>query len=87
MEPELLRSVKTLVKTAIAVLALILIYLLFEYTLPLAWRFLGVLPSYIMPFIVAVIVAILIEPLIIFFQTKIKMGRGLATFVSLILSI
>ncbi|MGE5422820.1 MAG: sporulation integral membrane protein YtvI [Ignavibacteriales bacterium] len=87
MEPELLRSVKILVKTAIAVLALILIYLLFEYTLPLAWRFLGTLPSYIMPFIVAVIVAILIEPLIIFFQTKIKMGRGLATFVSLILSI
>ncbi|MGE5416632.1 MAG: sporulation integral membrane protein YtvI [Acidobacteriota bacterium] len=87
MDPELLGSLKNLVRLAVALLALLIIFLLFEFVLPIAGRMLRAAPGLVMPFLLAILFAILIEPLISLFENKIKMGRGLSTFVSLLIAV
>ncbi|NLU49778.1 MAG: sporulation integral membrane protein YtvI [Syntrophomonadaceae bacterium] len=85
MDPQLARSLKLLVKTAILVLGLLAVYLLFTYVLPLAGRMLVAIPGYIMPFIVALLLAVLIEPLASVFERRLRLNRGWSVFLSLIL--
>ncbi|MGI6548876.1 MAG: sporulation integral membrane protein YtvI [Syntrophomonadales bacterium] len=85
MDPELLRYVKVLVRFAVAVLALLGIYLLFHYVFPIVGDVLGSLPMYFMPFILAVLLALLIEPAIIFMEQRLKLKRGMATLLSMLL--
>ncbi|MGI6513428.1 MAG: sporulation integral membrane protein YtvI [Syntrophomonadaceae bacterium] len=85
MEPELLRYLKILVKTAVGVLALVGIYLLFTYIFPIIGDVLGSLPVYFMPFILALLLALLIEPAISFMETRMRLKRGPATLLSMLL--
>lgn len=83
MDPELQRLVKILVKMALVVLGLLVIYLLFTFVFPIIGRLLAAIPRLIMPFLVAVLIAILIEPMITFLQRRLRFGRGLAAITSI----
>ncbi len=85
MDPELLRYVKILTKFAVGVLALLGVYLLFTYVFPILGQILGKIPAYFMPFILAFLLALLIEPAIGFMERRLKMKRGIATLVSMLL--
>ncbi|HOV43642.1 MAG TPA: sporulation integral membrane protein YtvI [Syntrophothermus lipocalidus] len=85
MDPQLARSVRTLVKTAVVFLALLSVYLLFRYVLPLAGAILVAIPGYVLPFLVALLLALLIEPLARFLNYRLRLRRGWAVFLSLLL--
>lgn len=85
MDPELLKYVKVLVKFAVGVLALLGVYLLFNYVFPIVGDVLGSLPMYFMPFILALLLALLIEPAISFMERRLKMKRGPSTILSMLL--
>ncbi len=85
MDPELLKYTKMLVKLTILVLSMLALYLVFVYLLPLLGKVLYALPALFLPFILAVIMAILIEPLVNIFEKRWHLARGLAVFLSLVL--
>lgn len=85
MDPELLRYLKNLVKLTIFVMALVAIYLLFTYVFPIIGRILVYLPNLLMPFILAILLAIIIEPAVVFFETKLKLRRSWSVAISLVL--
>lgn len=87
MDQDFNKYLKLLVKTAVAVLAMVGIYLLFTFVFPIFGMVLKTLPSYFMPFILAILFAFMIEPLIGFFELRLKFKRPLATIVSLLLSL
>ena len=87
MDPELQKSLKTLVKLAILVLALLTIYLLFAYVFPIVGRILAYIPLLFLPFIIAVALAVVVEPIVAFFETRLRMKRSLAVILSLVLSV
>jgi len=84
MDPELQKWVKRLTKLGVLVLSLITIYLLFTYVFPLLGKGLAWLPILFMPFIMSLILALLMEPLVCFVETKTRLQRGWAAAVSLI---
>ncbi|HWP98620.1 MAG TPA: sporulation integral membrane protein YtvI [Syntrophomonadaceae bacterium] len=85
MDPELQRYLKILVRLASLVLALLALYLLFVYLLPALGRILVLVPVLFLPFIFALILAVLIEPVVNFFEVRLRLGRNLAVFISLFL--
>ncbi|QGT99202.1 Sporulation integral membrane protein YtvI [Candidatus Syntrophocurvum alkaliphilum] len=85
MDPELQKSIKILTKLAIIVLALYAIFLLFTYVFPIVGDILTFIPNLILPFVLAIILAVLIEPVVHFFENKTKMRRSLSVFLSLTL--
>ncbi len=87
MDPDLLKSVKTLVKTTIAILVIIGTLLVVNYLLPYLGRVMIVLPKLLLPFLIAIILAYLIEPIVVFFEVKLKIKRGLAVLMSLIATV
>lgn len=87
MDPELQKGLKTLVKSATIVLALVAIYLLFAYVFPIVGDILSYIPVLFMPFVLAVIIAILVEPLVNIFETKLCLKRSWSVLVSLITSV
>ncbi|MEN6328291.1 MAG: sporulation integral membrane protein YtvI [Syntrophomonas sp.] len=87
MDPELQKSVKTLVRLAIIVLALVSIYLLFIYVFPIIGKILSYIPVLFMPFLVAVIIAVLVEPLVSFFELKLHFKRSWSVLISLFISV
>ncbi|MGI5921726.1 MAG: sporulation integral membrane protein YtvI [Syntrophomonadaceae bacterium] len=87
MDPELQKSVKHLVRLAIVVLALMAIYLLFIYVFPILGNVLSVIPTLFMPFLVAVVLAVLIEPLVGFLERALHLKRSASVLVSLIISV
>lgn len=87
MDQELLKYVKTLAKLGVAAMVLLIIYLLYYKVGHVFLQFLSALPGYIMPFLIAIFFVVLLEPLIGFFQHRLKLGRGLATFFSMILAL
>lgn len=87
MEPELQKYLKLLVKLSIGVLALVAVYFLLIYVFPLFGAILIKLPVLLMPFIIALVIAVLIEPVVNFFEIKIKLKRSWAVLVSLILAV
>ncbi|MGE5390542.1 MAG: sporulation integral membrane protein YtvI [Deltaproteobacteria bacterium] len=84
MDPELQKWMKWLTKLGVLVLSLITIYLLFTYVFPLLGRGLAWLPVLFMPFILALILALLMEPLVRFVEVKAHLKRAGAAAVSLI---
>lgn len=87
MDPELKRYLKTLAKLTILVMALVAFYLLFTYVFPIVGKILIYLPALLAPFIFALLLALIIEPVVVFFETKLKLKRVWAVVVSLILSV
>ncbi|NLJ72592.1 MAG: sporulation integral membrane protein YtvI [Syntrophomonadaceae bacterium] len=83
LEPDLVKYLKTLTKLTIFVMALVAIYLLFTFVFPILGKTLAYIPTLILPFILAVIIAVLVEPVVVFFETKARMKRGLAVAISL----
>ncbi len=80
-----MRYVKTMTKLAVGVLVLLAIYLLFTYVFPIFGDIVSGIPRYIMPFVLALFFALLIEPSIRFMEKRLKMGRGIATLLSMFL--
>lgn len=85
MEPELLRYLKILTKLAIFVMGLVAFYLLFVYIFPVVGRLLSYIPALFMPFIIAVVMAVIIEPVVNIFETKFRFKRSIAVIMSLLL--
>lgn len=84
MDPELQGKLKKLVNLSILVLALISIYLLFTYVFPIVGKMFSYIPILFMPFIIAVILALLIEPVVSFFEELVHLKRGISVAISLI---
>ncbi len=85
MDPELQKYLKTLSKTAIVLMVLLAIYLLFQYVFPLAGKILAHLPVLFLPFIFAILLAVIIEPVVNFFEKKARLNRVWSVVISLIL--
>ncbi|MGI5911183.1 MAG: sporulation integral membrane protein YtvI [Syntrophomonadaceae bacterium] len=85
MDPELQKNFKILTRLAIIVMALVAIYLLFTYVFPILASIISYLPILFLPFILALILALIIEPVIRFFQRKIKIKRVWAVVLSLVI--
>lgn len=85
MDPELLKYIKTFIKLGIVALILVMIYLFMSLVAPALITVLVKLPQVFLPFIIAVLLAVLIEPLVIFFEVRVRLNRALATAASLLL--
>lgn len=85
MEPELLRYIKTLTRLGILVMGLIAFYLLFTYIFPIIGHLLSYIPVLFMPFIIAIILAVIIEPVVMVFENRFRLKRGLAVIISLVM--
>lgn len=87
MDPELQKNLKILVKMAIMVLSLMAIYLLFAYVFPIVGKVLSYIPVLFLPFIIALALAIIIEPVVVFFETRLHFRRNWSVVFSLLLSV
>ncbi len=85
MDPELNRYIKLLVKLGIFVLILLALYLATAYLLPVMGEALAYLPALLLPFIIALIMAAIIEPVVNWLQRKTRLKRGWAVALSLLL--
>ncbi|MDR1616423.1 MAG: sporulation integral membrane protein YtvI [Syntrophomonadaceae bacterium] len=85
MDPELQKYVKFLVKIAILVLGIAAFFLTVTYIFPYLGVFFKKAPSVLLPFIIAVIMAFIIEPAVVFLENKVHIKRSLAAFISLLL--
>lgn len=85
MDPDLLKQIKILVRLAILVMGLLALYLLFIYLLPWVGKVLSVLPVLFLPFILAAILAVLIEPVVSRLEKHLHLNRGIAVFFSLVM--
>jgi len=87
LDPELQRNLKKLVKWTIYVMVLLTVYLLFTYVFPIFARILIYFPVVFMPFIFAILLALVIEPVVNLFETYCRFKRSWAVFSSLFLVI
>lgn len=84
MDQDIKKHLLTLLKVTTLVLFLILFYAAAKYVLPLAGKIIYVTLKVLLPFIIAVLLALLIEPLVTYLQDKIKMSRSWSVFISLL---
>jgi len=87
LDPELNRYVKLFVKLGIFVLAMLAVYLIVAFILPIIGNVLSYLPSLLLPFILAIVMAMIIEPLVIIFEKKIRLKRAWAVALSLFIMV
>ena len=87
MDPELQKNLKILIKIGILVLSLLALYLLFVTVLPYIGRILKAIPILFLPFILAIVMAWLVEPVVNMIETKLHFQRGWAVATSLVLMI
>lgn len=85
MDPELQKNVKLLTRLSILVMALVAIYLLFTYVFPILGRILSYFPIIFLPFILAIVLALITEPVVQFFEKRLRIGRAWAVAISLII--
>ncbi len=85
MDPELNKYVKIFVRLGIFVLAILALYLIIAYMLPIIGNVFSYLPSLLLPFVLAIIMAMIIEPVVIFFERKTRLKRGWAVALSLLM--
>ena len=87
MDPELQKNLKKLVNMGIIVMAMVAFYLLFTFVFPILGRVLSYFPMVFMPFIFAILLALLIEPVVVLFEKYLRIKRIWAVFLSLTLVI
>jgi len=87
LDPELQKNLKNLIKWTIYVMVLLTIYLLFTFVFPILTRMLIYFPVVFMPFIFAILLALMIEPVVNLFEKHGRFKRSWAVFSSLILVI
>ncbi len=84
MNPQLERYVTVLIKLGITLLILITAFFTIQYILPLIFHVLGKLTWGFLPFILAIVIAILIDPFVDWLVHKKRVSRGVAVAVSLL---
>lgn len=84
MDPTLLRNLLILVRLSMLAVGLLAGYLAFFYLVPYVFNVLARIPGYFLPFIVALVLAVLIEPLNKKILQKLKVSRGAAVLLSLL---
>lgn len=87
MDSETRKILLVLMKVGILVLSLVALYLIFILLFPLLGKVLSYIPKLFLPFIIAVLLALLIEPVVNFFETRLRFKRNLAVITSLLLVI
>jgi len=87
VDPELKQNLKKLLALTSLVMILLAIYLTFNYILPLVGRVASYFPVVLMPFILALVIAIIVEPVVVFFETRAGMRRNSAVVLSLVMVI
>lgn len=87
MDSEIKKNLKILLKISSIVIAMFGLYLLLVYIFPVIGRILAYIPSLFLPFIFAILIAVLVEPVVNFFETKLHFKRVLAVITSLLLVI
>ncbi len=85
MDPELRRSLKRLLALSSLVLVLLAIHLLAAYVLPIIGKAASYLPVVLMPFILAIVFAVVTEPVVNFFEIRTRLKRDIAVVLSLVL--
>ena len=87
MDNEIKKILKILLKISITVMAMVAVYLLFVYIFPILGKILAYIPYLFLPFIFAILIALLVEPVVCFFEIKLRFERTLAVISSLLLVI
>ncbi|HNX92242.1 MAG TPA: sporulation integral membrane protein YtvI [Syntrophomonas sp.] len=87
MDNEIKKSLKALLKISSIVVAMFGLYLLLVYIFPILGKILAYIPKLFLPFIFAILIAVLIEPVVNFLETKLRFNRVLAVLTSLLLVI
>ena len=85
MDPTLLKNLLLLVRLSVVAVSLLAGYLALYYLLPYLFNILRLLPVYLLPFIIALFLAILIEPLNKKIQRRLRVGRGASVLLSLLI--
>lgn len=85
MDPTLLRNLLVLVRLSIVAVGLLAGYLALYYLVPYLFNVVLQLPRYFFPFIIAILLALLIEPLINKIRKRIRISRGAAVLLSLLI--
>lgn len=84
VNPEIERYSKKLIKIAVVLLLLLTFYFTVAYFIPIIFDMFAVLLKGFLPFILAIVVAILIDPLVNWLE-NLKIKRGFAVLIALIL--
>ncbi|MTV47832.1 sporulation integral membrane protein YtvI [Heliobacillus mobilis] len=71
-------------RLAVITLALALAYFTIEYALPMTIDVFGRLTTYFLPFLLGIMIALLIEPVVEYVTKRMNLTRGLSTFFTLI---
>lgn len=87
MDPELQKYIKILAKLAIFVLALVAVYLLFIYVFPIVGEIISSIFVWFLPFVFAIIMAVIIEPIVNWFEVHTRLSRSLSVLLSLVLTV
>lgn len=77
----------TLENLAVALLATLLFLILFYYIFPAVGKIVGVLVPVILPFLLAILLAAIIDPIVNIAEKRLKLGRGLAVLITLLLAL
>lgn len=85
MDNEIKQSLKTLLKVSSIVIGMFGLYLLLVYLFPILGKILAYIPKLFLPFIFAILIAVLVEPVVNFFETRLRFKRVLAVLTSLLL--
>jgi sporulation integral membrane protein YtvI len=83
LRTELSKEIKNLILITTLVMVLVALYLLIEYIFPFFAISTKALFSALSPFILAVIIAVIIDPLVNTLEQKFKLGRSLAVLLSI----
>lgn len=85
MEPDLKRNLQLLIKIVIVLLGLVTILVAVKWVLPILGKIAVTIPQLLAPFIVAFLLAVLINPLVTWLQQHAKMNRTWSVSLSLLL--
>ncbi|MGI6452084.1 MAG: sporulation integral membrane protein YtvI [Syntrophomonadaceae bacterium] len=85
MDPELQKNLKYLVRLSLVVLSLLALYLTIIYIVPMLGQIFIYVPMLFLPFIIAIIMAVVMEPVVVFFEQRLHLNRNGSVIISLIL--
>ncbi len=85
MNPDLERYSKSILKIAVVLILMLTLYFAITYFLPMTFSVTRFLFKGLLPFVLAIVVAILIDPLVDLLEMKFKFSRGLAVVLVLAL--
>ncbi len=87
MDKDIKKHLQILLQISSIVVAMFGLYLLLVYIFPMLGSILAYIPKLFLPFIFAILIAVLIEPVVNFLETRLRFKRILAVLTSLLLVI